>query len=301
MRELVMALEVVLPNGEIINTARRAKKSSAGYDLTHLFVGSEGTLGLITKITLRLFGLPESIMAAACSFPTIKQAADASMMAIQMGLPVARIELIDAFQVRASNAYSKLTLPETPHLLLEFHGTENSVAEQVERFGEIAKECGGGENYSWATKPEERTKLWQARHDAYWALKSYKPGLEGVATDSCVPISRLAECIEETRKDMDASGIIGSIIGHVGDGNFHVTPLVDSGDAVARKNVEDFIDRLVMRTLAMEGTCTGEHGIGQGKISYLEEELGVETVMVMRQLKATLDPLNLMNPAKVFV
>jgi D-lactate dehydrogenase (cytochrome) len=301
MKELVMALEVITADGEILTTARRARKSAAGYDLTHLFVGSEGTLGVITKITLKLFGLPESVSAAACSFPSIRQAADASILAIQSGLPIARIELIDAFQVKASNAYSKLTLPEVPHLLLEFHGTESSVQEQAERFGEIARDCGGGASYQTANKPEERTKLWQARHDAYWALTSYKAGWTGVATDACVPLSRLAECIEKTREDMDSNGIIGSIIGHVGDGNFHVTPLLDKNDAEMVKKVEDFIDRLVIRTLAMEGTCTGEHGIGQGKISYLEAELGKPAVMMMKALKQAIDPLNLMNPGKIFL
>jgi D-lactate dehydrogenase (cytochrome) len=300
MRELVMALEVVLPSGEVMVTATRAKKSAAGYDLTHLFVGSEGTLGVITKITLKLFGLPEAVSAAACSFPTIKQAADATILAIQSGIPMARIELIDTFQVKASNAYSKLSLPESPHLLLEFHGTEASVKEQAERFAEIATDCGGGANYQWASKPEERTKLWQARHDAYWAIKSYVPNKEGVATDSCVPLSRLAECIEETRQDMDENGILGSIIGHVGDGNFHVTPMVDKSDEQAMIAVNGFLDRLVKRTIDMGGTCAGEHGIGQGKIAYLEAEIGTTALNFMRMLKKSIDPDNLMNPAKIF-
>jgi D-lactate dehydrogenase (cytochrome) len=300
MRELVVSLDVVLPSGELITTATRAKKSSSGYDLTHLFVGSEGTLGVFTSITLRLFGLPEAISAATCSFPTIKQAADASIMAIQTGLPVARVELIDKYQVRASNAYSKLSLPEMPHLLLEFHGTQASVDEQVERFKEIALDNGGNKDFAFATKPEERTKLWQARHDSYWALKSYYQGLDGVATDSCVPLSRLAQCIDETRKDMDINGIVGSIIGHVGDGNFHVTPFVNKSDPLEMQKVEEFIDRLVMRTLAMEGTCSGEHGVGQGKRSYLENEHGAIAVQLMRDLKKTIDPHNVMNPAKIF-
>ena len=226
MRDNVIALEVVLPNGDLVKTASRARKTSAGYDLTRLFIGSEGTLGVITKITLKLYGLPEAASAATCTFPSIRAACDATIMTIQTGLPVARIEMLDALMVRAINVHSKLSLPEAPMLLLEFHGTEASVAEQAARFGDIAAEFGGGD-FRWATRPEERTKLWQARHDSYWASIALRPGTKGVSTDVCVPISRLADCVEETQADLAGTGLIGTIVGHVGDGNFHVLPMVD--------------------------------------------------------------------------
>jgi D-lactate dehydrogenase (cytochrome) len=298
MKDNVLALEVVLPNGEIAHTAQRAKKTSAGYDLTRLFVGSEGTLGVITKITLKLQGIPEAISAAVCSFPSIKAACDATIMAIQLGVPVARIELLDELQVRACNRHSKLSLPEKPLLLLEFHGTTAGVAEQAERFREIADE-NGGSDFDWATKPEERTKLWEARHNAYWATMELRPGAKGVATDVCVPISRLAECVEETKRDLDESGLIGPVVGHVGDGNFHVQPLVmmDDADEVAR--LEGFLERLAKRAIRMEGTCTGEHGVGQGKMKYLEAELGPEALAMMRAIKRAIDPDGIMNPGKV--
>ncbi len=299
MKDNVIALEAVLANGETITTARRAKKTSAGYDLTRLLVGSEGTLGVVTKITLKLHGLPEAISAGVCPFPSVRAAADATIVTIQSGLPVARIELLDAVQVKAVNAYSKLSLPESPLLLVEFHGTEAGVAEQAARFGEIASEYGGGP-FEWATKPEDRTKLWQARHDSYWAVMALRPGAKPFATDICVPISHLAQCIEETQADIVASGIIAPIVGHVGDGNFHSSVLVDQSNAEEMAVVKGFLNRLVERAHRMEGTCTGEHGIGQGKMKYLEPELGAATLGAMRAIKQALDPHAIFNPGKIF-
>lgn len=298
MKDNVLALEAILPNGERLVTARRAKKTSAGYDLTRLLVGSEGTLGIVTKITLKLSGLPEAVSAGVCPFPDIESAAQATILTIQSGLPVARIELLDEVQVRACNAYSKLSLPEQPILFVEFHGTEQGVAEQAERFGEIAAELGGGP-FTWATKPEERTKLWEARHNAYWASLTLRPGAKGISTDVCVPISRLAECIAETKADLDRCGLISPIVGHVGDGNFHCLPLIDMSNEAEIEAAKGFMARLVTRALAMEGTCTGEHGVGQGKIKYLETELGAPALDVMRLIKKALDPQNLMNPGKI--
>lgn len=298
MRDAVLALTAVMPNGEIVRTGSRARKSAAGYDLTRLLVGSEGTLGLITELTLRLSGIPEAISAGICSFPSVKAACDAVILTIQTGIPVARIELLDEMQVRACNAYSKLSLPETPLLLLEFHGTDASVREQAERFGEIAAGEGAGP-FSWATETEARNRLWQARHDAYWAALALRPGGRAVATDVCVPISRLAECVAETKRDILETGLVAPIVGHVGDGNFHVQPVVDVGDPEEVARVAGFIDRLVARALAMDGTCTGEHGIGQKKIRYLEAEHGPEAVALMRSLKQAFDPLGIMNPGKV--
>jgi D-lactate dehydrogenase (cytochrome) len=298
MKDNVVALEVVTPNGDVVRTARRARKSSAGYDLTRLFVGSEGTLGIITEVTLKLHGIPEAISAGICPFPTVKAACDAVILTIQAGVPIARIELLDETFVKASNQHSKLGLPETPMLLLEFHGTDAGVKEQAERFGEIAAEFAGGP-FEWATKAEDRTRLWQARHDAYWAVKGLRPGAQSVATDVCVPISRLAECVEETVNDIRASGLIAPIVGHVGDGNFHVQPLVNMDDPAEIEACEAFIDRLVKRALAMEGTCTGEHGIGQKKMKYLEIEHGPAALELMRVLKRAVDPRNIMNPGKI--
>jgi D-lactate dehydrogenase (cytochrome) len=298
MKDNVLALTVVLPNGEVVKTARRAKKSSAGYDLTRLFVGSEGTLGIVTEITLRLHGIPEAISGGICPFPSIKAACDAVIVTIQSGLPVARIELLDAVQVRACNLYSKLDLPESPMLFLEFHGTQAGVTEQAERFGEIAAEYGGGP-FRWATQAEERTRLWQARHDAYWSGLSLKPGAKGISTDVCVPISRLAECVEETQRDIAETGLIAPIVGHVGDGNFHVLPLIDMDDPAEIEKGRAFVERLVQRALAMEGTCTGEHGVGQKKMKYLETEHGAEALELMRVLKRAIDPKNIMNPGKI--
>ena len=298
MKDNVLALEVVTAKGEVITTARRARKTSAGYDLTRLFVGSEGTLGIITKITLKLHGIPEAISAATCSFPSIKAACDTAIMTIQTGLPVARIELLDEMQVRACNAYSKLSMPEKPLLLVEFHGTEAGVAEQVQRFGEIAGEFGGGD-FQWATQAEDRTKLWQARHDVYWAGRTLRPGAQPIATDVCVPISRLADCVVETQADVAAMGLMGPIVGHVGDGNFHVGPLVMVDDPEEMKAVKAFLVRLAERAIRMDGTCTGEHGVGSGKMKYLEGELGAGTLDMMRTIKIALDPDNIMNPGKI--
>ncbi|MFH6781132.1 FAD-binding oxidoreductase [Methylobacterium sp. MA0201] len=300
MKDNVLSLTAVMPNGDIVRTSPRARKTSAGYDLTRLLVGSEGTFGIITELTLKLAGIPEAISAGVCPFPSIKAACDAVIVTIQSGLPVARIELLNEVQVAACNAYSKLTLPETPLLLVEFHGTDAGVREQAERFGEIAAEFGGGP-YEWATKAEDRTRLWQARHDVYWAAVAMRPGAKVIATDVCVPISRLAECVDETKRDIVESGITAPIAGHVGDGNFHTAPLVmmDDPDEIAR--VAGFIDRLVARAIAMEGTCTGEHGIGQKKMRYMEMEHGSEALSLMRVLKRAIDPDNIMNPGKVVV
>jgi D-lactate dehydrogenase (cytochrome) len=298
MRENVLALGVVLANGEVLRTARRARKSAAGYDLTRLFIGAEGTLGVITELTLRLQGIPEAIAAGVCPFPTVEAACQATIATIQSGIPVARIELLDALMVKASNAYSGLTLPETPVLFLEFHGSEAGVAEQSERFGEIASDLGGGP-FEWATKAEDRSRLWQARHDAYWAARTLRPGAQAVATDVCVPISRLAECVVETQRDIAASGIICPIVGHVGDGNFHCQPLVDIDNPAEIEAVEAFMERLVERALAMEGTSTGEHGVGQGKMKYLAAEHGAAALEAMRAMKRALDPQGIMNPGKI--
>lgn len=298
MRDNVLALKVVRANGEIITTATRAKKSSAGYDLTRLFVGAEGTLGIISELTIRLHGIPETVAAGSCSFPTVDAACRATILAIQSGIPLARIELLDEVQIRASNAYSKLSLPETTLLLLEFHGNDVEVASQSGRFGEIAAECGGG-NFEWTTKSEDRTRLWQARHDAYWAARSLRPGTETVTTDVCVPISRLAECVNETQRDLRESRLISPIVGHVGDGNFHTILLCDLNDADELQRAEGYLHRLVKRAQAMGGTCTGEHGIGQGKQKYLAGELGEGAIETMRQLKSALDPDNLFNPGKI--
>ena len=292
------SLTVVLPDGRITRTASRARKSSAGYDLTRLFVGSEGTLGVITEVTLKLYGIPEAISAAVCPFPSVKAACDATILAIQTGIPVARIELADETQVKAINLYSKLGLPEAPMLFMEFHGTQASVEEQAVRFGEIAADLGGGP-FEWETRAEDRTRLWQARHDAYWAAVSLRPGSKTLATDVCVPLSRLAECVEATQRDIAETGLIAPILGHVGDGNFHVCPLVDMDDPDEISRLEGFLERLVDRALSMEGTCTGEHGVGQSKIKYLEREHDPGALDMMRTLKRSLDPLNIMNPGKI--
>ena len=299
MKDNVLALKVVLASGEVMSTARRAKKSSSGYDLTRLMVGAEGTLGIITELTLRLSGIPEAISAGVCPFPSVEAACNATILTIQSGIPVARIELLDALQVRACNAYSKLTLPETPMLFLEFHGTDAGVAEQSERFGEIAQEFGGGP-FDWATSAEERTRLWQARHDAYWAQRGLRPNTQPLATDVCVPISRLAECLAATQRDIAESRLLAPIVGHVGDGNFHVGLMVDMNDDDEVARVHAFLERLVERALAMDGTSTGEHGIGQGKMKYMSAEHGDPALEAMRAIKRALDPLDIMNPGKIF-
>ena len=300
MKDNVLSLTVVLADGRVITTARRAKKSSAGYDLTRLFVGSEGTLGIVTEITLRLYGIPEAISAATCQFPTVKAACDTVIETIQSGIPIARIELVDELTVRSFNNYAKLGLVEAPMLFLEFHGTQAGVAEQIERFRDLALANGGGP-FDWAKKPEDRTRLWQARHDVYWAHQTLKthPEQVGFSTDICVPISRLADCVTQTQKDAADNGIVCPIVGHAGDGNFHCGPLLDmrNPDEVAR--VKAFAERLVRRGLEMGGTCTGEHGIGQGKIKYMAEEHSAGTLDVMARIKDALDPANIMNPGKV--
>ncbi len=297
MRENVLGLTVVLADGRVIRTGGRARKSAAGYDLTRLFVGSEGTLGVITEITLRLYGIPEAISAAVASFPTIEDAVDAVIETMQSGVPVARIELLDDVQNDAVNRYSRLDFPVQSTLFFEFHGTAAGVAEQAEMVNAIAAEHGAG-GFRWAAKPEERSKIWQARHDAYYAAKPLRPGAKGWATDVCVPISRLAECISETKADIRGSSLIAPIVGHVGDGNFHIAFVIDPDDPAEMATARRINDRMVMRALALGGTCTGEHGVGYGKLDFLTAEHG-EAVAVMRQLKIALDPQNIMNPGKV--
>ena len=297
MRENVLGLTVVLADGRIIRTGGRARKSAAGYDLTRLFVGSEGTLGVITEVGLRLYGIPEAISSAVCSFETLGGAVNTVILTIQMGIPVARIELLDEVQMDAVNRYSGLDYPVRPTLFFEFHGTEASVAEQAETVGEIAGENGGG-GFRWTAKTEERNKLWQARHDAYYAALAMRPGAKGWPTDVCVPISRLADCILETKRDIEASGLLAPIVGHVGDGNFHLSFIIDPEDKAEMGKAEEVNEVMVNRALAMGGTCTGEHGIGVGKMRFLQAEHG-EAVAVMRQLKTALDPDNLMNPGKM--
>jgi len=298
MKDCVLALKAVLANGEVLSTGGRAKKSSAGYDLARLFIGSEGTLGVITELTLKLHGIPEAVASGVCPFPSVEAACNAVIITIQTGIPVARIELLDEVQVKAANAYSKLSLPEVPMLFVEFHGTEAGVAEQSERFGEIAAEFAGGP-FEWATWPEDRTRLWQARHDAYWAACALRPGAKVFVSDVCVPISRLAECIVAAQADIAESRLISPIVGHVGDGNFHLCLLIDMDDAGEVARAEALLGRLVERALAMDGTCTGEHGVGQGKMKYLNRELGPTTVDAMRALKQALDPQGIMNPGKI--
>jgi len=298
MKDNVLALKVVLANGDLMTTGRRAKKSSAGYDLTRLMVGAEGTLGVITELTLKLSGIPEAISAGVCPFPSVEAACNATIATIQFGVPVARIELLDELQVKATNLYPKLALPEVPMLFVEFHGSPAGVAEQAERFGEIARDLGGGP-FEWATKPEDRSRLWQARHDAYWAGRALRPGAQALATDVCVPISRVAECVTATQREIAELGLVAPILGHVGDGNFHLTLLVDMADEAEVKAAKTLCERLVERALAMDGTCTGEHGVGQGKMKYLAGELGGAALASMAAIKRALDPQDIMNPGKI--
>ena len=297
MRENVLSLTAVLADGRVIRTSRRARKSAAGYDLTRLFVGSEGTLGVITEVTVRLQGIPEAISAAVSAFPNLASAVNTVIATIQAGVPVARIELLDDVQVRAINRYSKLAYREAPTLIFEFHGSAKSVVEQVETVEALARDFGGAD-FQWAIKPEERAKLWQARHDAHYAAQALRPGSRGMATDVCVPVSRLAECILETRADIDRSGLIAPIVGHVGDGNFHVIFVVNPGDKNEMRLAEEVNERMVLRAIAMDGTCTGEHGVGYGKIGFLQAEHG-EALSVMRAIKQALDPGGIMNPGKI--
>jgi len=298
MRENVLGLTVVTAEGKIIQTGTRARKSSAGYDLTRLFVGSEGTLGIITEIQLRLYGIPEAISAAVCSFDTLEGAVNTTISTIQMGIPVARIELLDEVQVDAINRYSDFNYPLKPTLFFEFHGTESWVQEQSKIVKEISSDEGGSE-FQWSTHEKERQKLWEARHNAYYASLAMRPGTKGWPTDVCVPISRLAECIMETRQDIDKEGLTVPIVGHVGDGNFHLLFMIDpKNEEEDLKRYQPLNDRLVERTLRMGGTCTGEHGIGSGKLKYMHAEHG-ESLELMRMIKNTFDPENLMNPGKV--
>lgn len=298
MRENVLNVKAVLADGRIIQTGGRARKSAAGYDLTRMFVGAEGTLGVITEVTVRLFGVPEAISAAVCSFPSVEKAVRCCMLAIQSGVPVARVELLDATQMRACIQYSNLDCEPVPTLFFEFHGSQASVEEQANTIQDIASEFGGGD-FQWTGQTEDRNKLWQARHDALYAALALKPGAKAWSTDVCVPISRLADCIEETRFDIAASSLLATMVGHVGDGNFHVIFLLDPERPQDFVEAQRINDRMVSRAIAMEGTCTGEHGVGIGKRHCLEQEFG-DALDIMRDLKRTLDPLNVMNPGKIF-
>ena len=297
MRENVLGLTVVTADGSVVRTGGRARKSAAGYDLTRLFVGSEGTLGIITEVQLRLHGIPEAISAAVCPFAELAGAVDCVIATIQSGVPVARVELLDALQMQATNAYSKLAYPETPTLFFEFHGTPASVEEQARMVADLAEGFGGGP-FQWATRPEDRSRLWNARHDVFWSQKALRPGAEAKATDVCVPISRLAEAVLAAREDATAHGLVAPIVGHVGDGNFHMTFLVDPDDPDELARAEGANARIVERALAAGGTCTGEHGIGSGKMRHLEAEHG-PAIELMRTIKRALDPDNILNPGKV--
>jgi D-lactate dehydrogenase (cytochrome) len=299
MRENVLALKVVTASGDVMRTGTRAKKSSAGYDLTRLMVGSEGTLGIITEVTVKLYPLPEAISAAICSFPSIEAAVRSTIQIIQLGIPIARVELIDGNTVRMVNAYSKLSLREEPLLLMEFHGSPSSVKEQAESVQEIATEF-GGTAFEWATTPEERTRLWTARHNAYFGAIQSKPGCRAISTDTCVPISRLADCLLDSVAEADASGIPYFLVGHVGDGNFHFGYLIDPNIPEERVLAEKLNHSLVNRALQLEGTCTGEHGVGLHKMDFLVSETGAAAMDMMRTIKRALDPKNIMNPGKIF-
>ena len=299
MKDNVIALEVVTPDGQIIKTANKARKSSAGYDLTRLMVGSEGTLGITTEITLKLYGIPEVIAGGRVSFPTVKDATDAVIMTIQAGIPVARIEFMDTAQVKAVNNYSKTNLPEAPLLLVEFHGSQSSVDEQSELFGEISSDF-GGKDFEWTSNNEDRNKLWKARHDAYWSCRAVRPEAELYSTDVCVPISKLSDCIIETIQDMEQNELIGPIVSHAGDGNFHVALLIDKNSRTELDKLDNFLLRISERAIRMDGTCTGEHGVGQGKRKYMLKELG-NAVNVMKSVKEAFDPHKIMNPGKLFL
>jgi D-lactate dehydrogenase (cytochrome) len=298
MRENVLGLTVVTAEGKVIKTGTRAKKSSAGYDLTRLFVGSEGTLGIITEVTLKLYPQPESISAAVCSFNDIASAVNTVIVTMQMGVPVARVEFLDENGVKAINNHDKLTLPEKPLLLFEFHGSENSVKEQAEIVQEIAQEH-GAIGFEWATRPEDRSRLWQARHNAYFALLQLRPGCRAISTDCCVPISHLAEILLATKADCEQQQLTHSIIGHVGDGNFHVQMMVDPNDPADIARAEGVNARMVERAIAMDGTCTGEHGVGLHKMDFLIQEHGEGAIDTMRSIKHALDPNNILNPGKI--
>ncbi|MDP6345273.1 MAG: FAD-linked oxidase C-terminal domain-containing protein [Alphaproteobacteria bacterium] len=297
MKDSVLSVQVVLPDGRVITTASRAKKSAAGLDLTRLFVGSEGILGVITEITLRLYGIPEAISAAVVSFPSVDEAVSSVVTAIQSGIPIARVELLDEVLMAAVNAYSGFDYPAEPTLFMEFNGTIKSVEEQIEMMQAIVAEHGGGD-FNWASDEQERNRLWQARHDSAYAAKALREGCELWGTDVCVPLSRLTECMRQTRQDLESCSLPAPMLGHVGDGNFHLIFVLDMSNEAEIKEAEGYNERMIERALAMDGTCTGEHGIGLGKKDFLVDELG-ETVDVMRQLKLTLDPTNFMNPGKM--
>ena len=297
MRENVLSLTAVMANGEAVTTGKRAKKSAAGYDLTRLLVGSEGTLGIITELTLKLAGIPQAISGGVCPFASVHSACNAVIETIQMGIPVARIELLNALQMKAIRNYSHVDYPDSPCLFVEFHGSEAGVVEQARSFDEIAQENGGGP-FLWTDVAEERNRLWKARHDVYWASIALRPGCRGLSTDVCVPISRLADCVAETEADIAEMGLVAPIAGHAGDGNFHTLVLMDADDPAEVAQVEKFVARLNRRALDMEGTCTGEHGIGQGKAGFLRPEHGAG-VDVMRTIKQALDPLGILNPGKI--
>jgi len=298
MREAVLSLRVVTPEGKDIRTAHRARKSAAGYDLTRLMIGSEGTLGIITEVTLRLHGIPETISAATCSFQSLAGGVDTVVQAIQLGVPMARIEILDDVQMRAVNRWSNLDYPELTTLFFEFHGSAASVAEQIDTVSALAAE-NGGSAFAWSNRPEERTRLWKARHEAYYAALGMRPGCVGWPTDVCVPIGRLADCIGETKRDLESASIPAPILGHVGDGNFHVVFVIDPNNPQEQEEAERLNRRLIERAIAMDGTCTGEHGIGLGKQDWLVAELG-EAVDLMRMVKRAIDPKNLFNPGKIF-
>jgi D-lactate dehydrogenase (cytochrome) len=299
MREAVLSLKVVTPDGKVVTTSRRARKSAAGYDLTRLFIGSEGTLGIITEVTLRLHPIPETISSAVCGFDTLRGAVDTVVQAIQLGVPLARVEILDDMQMRAVNLWSKLDYPEVTTLFFEFHGSPVGVAEQVELVGELASANGGGD-FRWSNLPEERARLWKARHEAYYAALALRTGAIGWTTDVCVPISKLPDCIEETKRDLAKASMPSTILGHVGDGNFHVIFPIDPNSPEELAEVEAINARIVERALAVDGTCTGEHGIGLGKQPWLLKELGEDAVAMMRAIKQALDPDNLFNPGKIF-
>ncbi len=297
MRENVLGITLVLADGRIVRTGSRARKSSTGYDLTHLFVGSEGTLGVITEVAVRLHGVPPAMSAAVCAFPSLAAAVDTVIQTIQCAIPVARIELLDEVQVRGVNKHSKMSHPEAPTLFFEFHGTEAGVAEQAQMVGELARD-NGGSDFRWSTRPEERNRLWQARHDAYYGGLSLRAGARGYVTDVCVPISRLAECVSATKDDIERSGLIAPIVGHVGDGNFHLVILVDPADTEEVARAETLNEQVVRRALAAGGTCSGEHGVGYGKLAFMAAEHG-DALALMRTVKRALDPDDIMNPGKI--
>ncbi|MCX7145648.1 MAG: FAD-binding protein [Sulfuritalea sp.] len=298
MRENVLGMTVVLPDGRILKTGGRARKSSAGYDLTRLMVGSEGTLGIITELTVRLYPIPEAISSAVCAFPSLAAAVRTVIQTIQLGVPVARIELLDALAITSINRHSKTTLREEPTLFFEFHGSPTGVKEQAETVQGIATEQ-GGQDFEWATRPEDRSRLWQARHDAYYAGLGLKPGCRALTTDVCVPISRLADCISETYVDLEATGLIAPLVGHVGDGNFHMVLLVDPDNDEELTRAKGFASRLAQRAIRMDGTCTGEHGVGIGKQDYMTLEHGAVAIELMRAIKRAIDPDNILNPGKI--